>query len=231
MPPNPKRDHIGNVKADVKYASCLMNGMSPECLPFSIRPSAPHMRSRMASARAWPPLALTLAHGLPNRFRRIPIRNRHRIATRCHKSTDFCVATTRAWGNRLNRPGRPLLRSNTLPTSSLFVRRKATNRLSADAGTGKNVAPSFSSPGQTATGVRQAVISAPGPHWHAADRILHASVHAESPSTCTKALSACPEPRPDASMTACHGAEHPHGKPKPTYARLFPPASFEACRR
>ena len=97
--------------------------------------------------------------------------------------------------------------------------------------TGKNVAPSFSSPGQTATGVRQAVISAPGPHWHAADRILHASVHAESPSTCTKALSACPEPRPDASMTACHGAEHPHGKPKPTYARLFPPASFEACRR
>ncbi len=130
-------------------------------------------------------------------------------------------------GNRLNRPGRPLLRSDTLPTSSLFVQRKDTNRLSADAGTGKNVAPSFSSPDRTATGVRQAVISAPGPHWHAADRILHASVHAESPSTCTKALSTCPEPRPDTSMTACHGAEHPHGKPKPTYVRLFPPASFE----
>ena len=118
-------------------------------------------------------------------------------------------------GSRLNRPGRPLLRSGTLPTSSLFVQRKDTNRLSADAGTGKNVAPSFSPPDRTAMGARQAVISAPGPHWHAADRILHASVHAGSPSTCTKhrqpakAPSTCPEPRPDTSMTACHGANIP----------------------
>lgn len=118
----------------------------------------PFALPRRICAHAWPPLAAGLRsryaarHGLPNRFRRIPIRNRHRIATRCHKSTDFCVATTRAWGNRLNRPGRPLLRSGTLPTSSLFVQRKDTNRLSADAGTGKNVAPSFSPPDRTAMG-------------------------------------------------------------------------------
>ena len=54
MPPNPKRDHIGNVKADVKYASYLMNGMSPECLPFPI----PLFRA-----------AYALPHGLRSRSR------------------------------------------------------------------------------------------------------------------------------------------------------------------
>lgn len=189
--------------------------MSPECLPF------PFALPRRICAHAWPPLA----HGLRSRSRsRMAFRTdlgafRFGIGTESQRDAQthrFLRRNDACLGKPVESTRKAPLAirhfADVLPFCST-ERHQQVVQVTQEPG--KNVAPSFSPPDRTAMGARQAVISAPGPHWHAADRILHASVHAGSPSTCTKhrqpakAPSTCPEPRPDTSMTACHGANIP----------------------